>query len=168
MEVRLYLAVSESFIQPKVHIVYELSKELQSHFAAMSFDEKVEHLEIGLLMRLHRPGYDEKWYKPKRPTYVESKDVKSRLTGDVSCIRKQLRIEVALDEEAIGHFLNGNDMQSELFLLDFLANQFEQVKLPSAVRAFDSDAFVKELFNVKSLIQETAAANTGGGCTTGL
>jgi hypothetical protein len=161
MEVRLFLAVSEGFIQAKAHVVYELSKQLQLHFAAMSFDEQVEHLEIGLLMRLRRPEYDEKWYKPKRPTYVESKDVKSKLTGEVSYIRRQLRIEVALDEEAIGHFINGSELQSELFLLDFLASQFGQIKLPSAVKAFDSNAFVKELRKVRSLIQDTAAANTG-------
>lgn len=145
MKVGLRIAVSENFIKPKAPAVYALSQQLEGHFADRSYSDQVKELDIALLMPLTRPGYED-WYQPKWTSYIENKDVKSKLTGEVIPVRKRLQVEFRLDESSISIFLEGSELDTQRFLLDYLADHFEkEVKLPTKVKSFALNAFVADL-----------------------
>ena len=150
MIVGLRIAASENFIEPKAPVVYALSKQFEICFAKKFYSDQVKELDISLLMTLERPGYED-WYKPKKPSYIEHKNLKSKLTGEVITIDHRLQIEFRLDESAIGRFLQGSEIDTQKYLINYLADRFEQeVKLPAKVKSFRVSDFIADLRQFKA------------------
>jgi hypothetical protein len=149
MEIQLYPCVMESFVQPKVDIINELSENLKNFFSNKYYSDAVSEVSIGLLMTLSRPGY-ENWYMPKKPLYTFHKDVKSKLTGEVIEKRKLLQVEFSLKDTMLENFVAKSDRDSKVVLIEQVILCFTSINLPKKIQDFRKDDFITDLQTLKS------------------
>jgi len=142
MNVNIKISVSDVTVTTlKSNIVYELSKEVNAFFLSKSYGENVKTIEIGFLMVLERPGYED-WYKPKLLTYTDYKKTKHKLTGEVIEIEKTLKYEIKFNDEQLINFTGGNDILSREILAAEILNSLSNLdKLPKKVKDFDKEKF---------------------------
>lgn len=146
MEIQLKISVHDNTVQPnKVALVYSLSSEMNDFFYRKDYGDDVKKIEIGFLIVLDRPGY-ENWYKVKKPKYTEYKKTKDKLIGEDVIIEKTFSYEIRFSEEQLYKFTGGDDQLSkEVLISEILKSLSNLDKLPKTIVSFDKEKFKEDL-----------------------
>ncbi len=146
MKMQLRVVVSDdSLIQEKANLIYDLSNQLNNYLLNRNYGEKVKKIDIGFLIVMERPGY-EQWYKPKKPKYVEFKTKKSNLTGEDLVVEKTFSYEIKLNGEQFYTFTGGDELQSKSELATVILNSLSNLDvLSKKTNDFDKNKFIEDI-----------------------
>jgi len=145
MNINLKISVCDNSVrQEKMNLVHELSNNLNSEFIKYNYGEDVKKIDIGFLIVLERPGYEE-WYKPKKAKYIKYKE-KVNLAGEKMIIEKTFTYEIKLKSEQMYMFTGGDDELSKKVIATEILNSLENFnKISKDIRDFDVGAFKADL-----------------------
>ena len=146
MKFGIRISVSDNNVQPaKMNVVNELSNKLRFHFDNCNYGEDVERIDIGLLLVLERPEY-ENWYKPKKVKYIKYKK-STNLAGEIIIIEKTLSYEIKLSDEQLYKFTGGDDeLSKEVLATEIIKSLLIFDKLPKEIKQFDVERFKVDLY----------------------
>lgn len=145
MKLNLSISVSDSLVPDTVVLFKELSTIVNLFLEDKEYGEDIKLIQGRFIMVLERPGY-ENWYKPRKLSYIDHKVSKSKLTGEVIEVNKQLSFEIRLDENSIGFIANSNAVESRKFILQLTLKYLTAIKkLPGKIKDFNLELFLRDL-----------------------
>jgi len=145
MELNLHITVADYNIGDNSFVVNKLSNSMKAIFKKRSYGKDLLEFSIGFIMVRMRPGYEE-WYKPAKPKFIDSKSVKSKLTGEVSQINKKFSCEIRLSDEVIDKFVNASEIDCYRIIASEILNYLRSLKgLPKRVKDFDLKLFIRDI-----------------------
>jgi hypothetical protein len=141
--------------EKKSHLVQDISNNLQDFLKNKNYGEDIEVFLIGFLGVKTKPGYED-WYKEKKPRYVDYKQSKNRITGEMMEVIKNYSYDIKFDYELYDEFVDGTDEESRKLLAKKILESFEHLdKLPKKVKDFDKEKFkadVEKFFKEQGLL----------------
>lgn len=139
----------------KSNLVQEISNDLQLLLKNKTYGADIQTFLIGFLAVKTKPGYED-WYKAKKPKYVDYKQSKNRITGELMEIFKNYGYDIKFDNELYDEFVQSSDEESKKLLAKEILKSFAYLdKLPKKVKDFDKEKFtvdIERFFRKKGLI----------------
>ncbi len=155
MELNLFISVADYTIGDNKFVVHNLSNSMKAVFKERSYGIDVLEFSIGFIMARTRPGY-EAWYKPAKPKFIDFKNVKSKLTGEVSAINKKFCCEIKLSDEVIDKFVNASEIDCYSIIACEVLDYLRSLNgLPKRIKDFDLKLFISDVedyFTVRQFI----------------
>jgi len=151
MEFNVKIAIADTTVpSSKLPVIHELSKELNEFFTNKEFGKDVTKVEVGFIVTMARPGYEE-WHKEKKPRYIEYKKTKSKLTGEIIETQKTLTYEIKLMGEALYYFTGSDDQRTKKELINQLIESLDRIRDTSKKTDFEFEKFRSTLidFNLR-------------------
>lgn len=118
---------------------------LEPTFLKNNYGPDVENVAIVIIMIKNRPGY-EKWYKVRRPRYIEHLASHYVATGEPWEWNKRFVIEIRFDGELFDDFVAADDEKTKCILARESLKALELLeKLPKRLNNFDKERFKKDV-----------------------
>ncbi|MPS72457.1 MAG: hypothetical protein E2590_04820 [Chryseobacterium sp.] len=139
----------------KTNLIQEISDNLKFFLKNKSYGEDIETFYIGFVGIKTKIGY-EQFFKERKPRYVDYKQTKNRLTGEMMEIIKEYGYDIKFDNELYDEFVNGTDEESKNLLARKILESFAHFdKLPKKIKDFDKEKFkvdVEKFFKEQKII----------------
>lgn len=138
----------ESASYEKAVFTREFSRTyLESYFLLDDYGPDVQNIAIFIILIKTHPGY-EKWYKVRRPKYIEYLSGTSVITGEPEQWewKKRFVIEIRFDGDLYDEFIEADEEKAKQILAKETLNALELLdKLPKRLKHFDKDRFKNDV-----------------------
>ncbi len=145
MEFKIRINELDEIISHKLGSVGSFSEIINEHFSPLSYGNGVNSIVLIIILIRTKPGY-EKWYKVRKPKFIEHKVIENKLTGCCKIIEKEFVIETRLDFDDFDNFLNSSETLGKKILASEILKSLSNLdSLPKKVKDFDKERFMKDM-----------------------
>lgn len=135
--------------------VQEISSGLEIFLKKKSYGKDIEAFLISFVAVKTKPGY-EKFFKERKPKYIDYKAGKNRITGEPMETIKEYSYDLKFDDELYDEFVNSADEECKKLVAKKILESFQYLQnLPTKVKDFDKEKFiadVKQFFKNQGLL----------------
>jgi hypothetical protein len=129
----------------KLPIFTDFIQSLKLYFEGKDYGESVKEITIGCICAKVSEGF-EKFYKIKKPTYVDSKVITNKFTGLPLTLDKVFLYDAKFDNQEYDEFISAPDEESKKILAMILLNSLDNLeKLPKSANKFDKEKFKSDM-----------------------
>lgn len=131
----------------KLQIFTDLIQSLKHYFERKDYGESIKEITIGCICAKVSEGF-EKFYKIKKPAYVDFKVITNKFTGVPLTLDKVFLYDVKFENEEYDKFISASDEESKKILATVILKSLDNIdKLPKSANKFNKERFKSDMYN---------------------